>query len=290
MLGPLAHNKTSFAYKFFGLLIRSNLPLPRIPFEENPVGKCDLALNLGIAPYPKLVDQPGSEELTYASPDTNEDGEPLLRIWNVQRDAFVRMMFDDGTQFWLDQSNTSLWATWPESLSLENAAAYLLGPVLGVVLRLRGVVCLHASAVSIEDHAVAFVGPPGAGKSTTAAACSKMGHAVLSDDVLALEERQGSFYAFPAHPQLRLWPESAQLLYGCTERLSRFNPNWDKLGLRPGELGTRFEDRALPLSAIYVLGDRRSDPGPSLEPLRPQAALMSLVADTYGNSVLDRGM
>lgn len=290
MLRPLAHNETYFAYKFFGLLLHSNLPLPRIPEEESSAGQCDLALNLGISPYAKLQNQARSEELTYVSSDTNDVGEPLLRMWNVERGAFVRMMFDDGTQFWLDKSLTNIWASWPGHLPLENAISYLLGPVLGVVLRRRGVICLHASAVSIADRAVAFVGPPGAGKSTAAAACSRRGHAVLSDDIVALSERNESFHVVAAHPQLRLWPESVEVLYGAADALPRFNPRWEKLHLSSGDLGTRFEDRCLALGAVYILSERLSDPAPYVQPMRSQEALLSLLVDSYATRTLDREM
>src|SRR6267378_3816435 len=61
-----------------------------------------------------------------------------------------------------------------------------------------------------------------------------------------------------------------------------------KHALREG--GTRFASRALPLCAIYVLGDRRSDSAPCVEAVRAQAALLSLVAETYANKILDREM
>lgn len=290
MAFPLKHKELSYHYKCFGLAVQSNSLLPGIPLDERASEARTLALHLGVAPYTEPRNKLGPEQLTYVSSDTNDKGDPVLRISRVKQGAFVRMAYEDGTEFWLDQGLENVWATWPERLPVENAISYLLGPVFGLLLRLRGVVCLHASAVSIEGRAVAFVGPPGAGKSTTAAACSKMGHSVLSDDIVAMEERQGCFYALAAHPQLRLWPESVKLLYGCAEALPRFNPECDKRGLRPGDLGTQFEDRALPLRAIYVLGDRRSDLTPFVERLGPKAALLSLLPGSYGNSILDREM
>jgi len=145
--------------------------------------------------------------LTYVSSDTNAAGEPALRIWRVARGAFVRLEYEDGTQFWLDRRRENVWATWPDRLSLENTASYLLGPVLGLLLRLQGVTCLHASAVAFEDRSVAFVGQTGAGKSTTAAAFARQGYGVISDDIAALVERKGAFHLMPAYPHLCLWPE-----------------------------------------------------------------------------------
>jgi hypothetical protein len=284
------HNELGYNYKFFGLFFHSNLSVPAIPPEKNSAERWDVALHFGISPHAEGDQKPVSEELTYASSDTNENGEPALQIWKVNQGAFVRMAYNDGTQFWVDRPRENIWATWPDHLPLENTASYLLGPVLGLLLRLRGVICLHASAVAIGDRSVAFVGAPGAGKSTTAAAFSKLGYAILSDDIVALEEQNGAFYALAAHPQLCLWPESVKMLYGSAEALPRLNPVWDKRRLRLGEQGTRFENRALPIEVIYLLGDRCPDPAPSVETMRPQASFLSLVADTYANKILDREM
>jgi hypothetical protein len=67
-------------------------------------------------------------------------------------------------------------------------------------------------------------------------------------------------------------------------------PDWDKRRLDLGEGGTRFENRCLPLAAVYVLGEREPDPAPYVEAMRPQSALLALVADTYANKIIDREM
>jgi len=276
-------------YFIFGLHLRSNLPLPGITAENSSTDRCDVKLHLGIQPF--SVEFPrGSEELTYESSDTNEGGATALRIWKVAGGAFVRLAYVDGTQFWLDRERENIWATWPNGLSLENTASYLFGPVLGVLLRLRGVTCLHASAVAFENRSVAFVGPAGAGKSTTAAAFARQGHGVISDDIVALLEREGTFHVMPAYPHLYLWPESVKMLYDSPEALPRLLPVWDKRRLALGDRATHFESRCLPLGAIYVLGERRPDPAPYIEAIRPQSSLLALVAETYGNKILDREM
>src|SRR4029077_52896 len=96
-------------------------------------------------------------------------------------------------EFAIDAGGKRIEVRWADSTTLENARSYLLGPVLGFLLRLRGVTCLHASAVAVDDFAVAIAGPPGSGKCTTAAAFARRGHAVLSDDVVPLLERGDSF-------------------------------------------------------------------------------------------------
>jgi hypothetical protein len=279
-----------FHYSFFGLHFRSNLEIPGANCSSQLSPQPDVEVHFGIAPYSTKEDPSRIQELTYVSSDTNAAGEPALRIWKVARGAFVRLEYEDGTQFWLDRRRENVWATWPDRLSLENTASYLLGPVLGLLLRLQGVTCLHASAVSFGERSVAFVGPAGAGKSTTAATFARQGYGVISDDIAALVERKGTFHLMPAYPHLCLWPESVKILYGSSEALPRFIPDWDKRRLDLGKQGTRFESRSLPLGAIYVLGDRRRDPAPYVEAMRPQSALLSLVADTYANKILDRDM
>lgn len=277
-------------YHVFGLHLLSNLPLPGVIPANSAADTCDVELRLGVSPYPAGENCIRSEEPTYASSETNAAGEPVLRITKIEPGAWVRLAYEDGMQFWLDQQRKNIWATWPESMTLEHAASYLLGPVLGLLLRLRGVTCLHASAVAFGDWSVAFVGPTGSGKSTTAAAFAREGYGILSDDIAALAEDEGVFRVMPAYPHLYLWPDSAKMLYGSAEALPRCIPDWEKRRLELGEQGLRFESRPLPLGAIYLLGDRRSDLAPYVENIRPQAALVSLLADTYANKTLDRDM
>jgi hypothetical protein len=241
-------------------------------------------------PHPQGKGKPAVEELIYVSSDTNEKGEPTLQIWKDKHGSFVRMAYDDGTQFWLDDQRENLWATWPETSSLEEACIYLLGPVLGLLLRLRGITCLHASAVNLRGRGIAFLGAGGAGKSTTAAVFARGGYAVLSDDIVALEERDGAFLVMPAYPHVSLWPQSVNMLYGSPNALPRFMPNWEKRCLALGHGDARFESRPLPLAAIYILADRCAGSAPCVETVRPQPALLSLVADTYANKILDRKM
>jgi hypothetical protein len=253
-------------------------------------GSPDVELHLGSSPYPEGGDLSAQEELAYEGSHSAETGEPGLRVWRVAKGAFLRIAYSDGTQFWLDRKRETLWALWPGTLSLEDTASYLFGPILGLLLRLRGVTCLHASAVAFNDRSVAFVGTEGAGKSTTAAAFARQGCGIISDDIVALREQQNAFQVLPAYPHLSLWPDSVKMLYGSSEALPRFIPNWEKRRLYLGSQGTRFESRPLPLGAIYILGERLSDPAPFVEAIRPRAALLSLVADTYANKILDQDM
>lgn len=272
----------------FGLKIRSNICIPGLARLEDSGSAPDLRMYLGVPPYSGSRVSPGEEELTYESVCRDNSGNPLLRIWSSHEGLRLHLAYNDGTEFWLDRKGRAAWAVWPKKLSLEEAASYLLGPVLGLLLRLRGMTCLHASAVTMEDRCVVFAGPEGAGKSTTAAAFAREGYAVLSDDIVALEERDGAFQVIPAYPHLCLWPDSVKMLYGSPDALPRFVPDWDKRCLALDGREARFEGRPLPLGAIYVLGERRPEQAPCVQKIGARDALLSLVAETYANTILDR--
>jgi hypothetical protein len=227
----------------------------------------------------------------YVSPLRDDKGNPNLVVWELCAGCFFRLRYADRTEFLVARSGAEVWATWPEPLTLDDTATYLLGPVLGFVLRLRGAVCLHASTVALDGWAIALVGPAGAGKSTTAAAFARRGVPVLSDDVTCLDDRDGSFLVQPGNPRLRLWSDSAQVLFGAPDALPRMSPNWDKLYLDLRGCDCPFQETSLPQGAVYLLGERSRDiQAPFVEPVSPQEGLIELVANTYVNYLLDRSM
>jgi hypothetical protein len=260
-----------------------------IPLNDSGAAT-DLRIQLGVSPFSECEIPSAPEELIYVSSYTDDSGSPALQIWRSPDGLYMRLAYYDGTQFWLERAGKEIWAIWPVASTLEDACSYLLGPVFGLLLRLRGVTCLHASAVALEDYGVAFVGAEGAGKSTTAAAFAREGYGVLSDDVVALTEAEQGFLVAPAYPHLCLWPESVAMLFGSADALPHFSKGWEKHRLSLGDRETRFESRPLPLGGIYFLGERRDDAAPKVEPVRPQEGLLSLVADTFANRILDREM
>lgn len=283
-------SKFRFTYAVFGLILQSNLQIPELPPAKRPDASPAVDIHLSVSPLGTRIVPSDPEALMYASPDPDELGNPTLKMWNVAGGRFCRLEYLDGTQFWLNREGTEVWATWPENSTIEDTATYLLGPVLGRLLRLRGVTCLHASAVAFGEKAVAFVGSEGAGKSTTAAALALRGHAILSDDVVALAERDGSFYVHSAYPYLCLWPESVESIYGSSDALPQFSTNYEKRCLSLGKQELPFEERPLPLAAIYILGERRGDPAPVMEAIPPRQAFLSLVANTFGTNIVDASM
>jgi hypothetical protein len=283
----MCEGSTSFQYSFFGLKFCSEVALPRLTgVQSDRFAACDCVLHLGEVPNPEI--RSARRALVYTSAFTDDSGQPALKMWDVASGAFILLTYSDGHQFWFDRLGTHLWASWPPSSSLQEASTYLLGPVLGILLRFRGALCLHASAVVIDGKAVLFVGPPGAGKSTTAAALARLGHPVLADDIAMLEERNGDFLVYPAFPRVWLWPNSIDFLYGNSGKKKLPELLGEKACLS-AEDGLLFQPEPLPLSEIYILN--YVAPGSVLTPnSSPEDLFLSLIANTFATNVLQPAM
>jgi len=147
---------------------------------------------------PWLVNEPRPVWQTwYDSPNRDAAGTPCLRVSRGLPGGWFRSRYADGTEFLIDAAGSEIWSTWPTGSTIEDAAAYLLGPIFGFALRLRGTPCLHASAVRVRSAAVALMGPGGAGKSTMAAVLARLGAAVVTEDVLPLTDREGRWFVEP---------------------------------------------------------------------------------------------
>ncbi|MGB8541372.1 MAG: hypothetical protein WCD49_07010 [Candidatus Acidiferrales bacterium] len=279
----------NFAYSVFGLLLHSNLPIPELVPAEPPGSDPVVTIHMNESSPSEFLSE--AKTLIYSSEYTDPTGQPALRIWKTAESQFLHLVYFDETQFWMDRKGTELWAQWPDNLTIEDTATYLLGPVLGLLLRLRGVTCLHASAISVGNRAIAFVGSEGAGKSTTAAMFAQKGCPVISDDVTAITERQGVYCVFPAYPYLSLWSDSVTIIYGSEKKLPSFSANWDKRLLSLSANNLKFEGKQLQLGALFILGERNRQPeSPRVEPLTPKEALLSLVTNSYATNLLDTDM
>ncbi len=133
------------------------------------------------------------------------------------------------------------------------------GQVRALLRDLGGQLALHASAVAIDGHAVLFIGPDGAGKSTAAAEMCLRHHAqMFADDSASIEVNRGSVRVLPSEMDHWLTRES------CTA-----------LGIEPGRgegdakrdmRASRVGREPSPLALVVAL---RFDPTAEVARLRP---------------------
>jgi hypothetical protein len=274
----------------YGLRVASDVPLPGVPHRGEP-GAVDLRIWLRekakfASTFPASLNQ-----ILYATSNPEQSGESNLRVGTLGDGGYLGFFYSDGVRFAVRRDGREIWGDWPEDYALEDACTYLMGPVIAFTLRLRGVTCLHASCVAVDGRAIALLGRPGAGKSTTAAAFAQLGYSVLSDDVAVLDERNGQLRVQPGYPRVNLWPDSVHALFGSEDALPPITPTWGKRYLSLGRDEHKFQATPLPLSAIYVLGEH--EPGLTslfVEELAASDAFITLVSNTYVNYLLDGEM
>ncbi|MEL7030778.1 MAG: hypothetical protein AAGK80_00780 [Pseudomonadota bacterium] len=135
------------------------------------------------------------------------------------------------------------------SASVDFLAVPLLGPVLAVLLHLRGLFILHGSAIIHEGKAYGFVGDKGAGKSTLAAMSLKNRDVeFLTDDLLVVSNEQ---QALLGYPQMKL---SDEALYHSDQSLGRVRPPpINEFPKNQFLLDTQLALDSVPVGGIYEL-------------------------------------
>lgn len=148
---------------------------------------------------------------------------------------------------------------------------YLTGVSLGAALRFRGVLCLHASAIAVNDNAVVFAGPSHSGKSSLSAAFHRNGYSLISEDVVAFDKRDTGIFIRPGYPGVRLYRDTLNLLYGpgaVTDAMQVDQKYLHRLESIPSA--------ACPVRAIYLLAPRNPElDQPKLTPVDHKSALLA---------------
>lgn len=159
----------------------------------------------------------------------------------------------------------------------------LLGMVLAFWLERRGTLTLHASVAVLEGAAVGFLGSSGGGKTSTLLACLARGHALLTDDLLAVRQEEDHVRAERGYPALRLLPEQVARFVGDDHALPLLHPAFEKRRVLVGNGGFgRFADGAAPLRRLYL-----PERGPAthasvvIEPLRADEAVVTLLRQSF---------
>ena len=156
----------------------------------------------------------------------------------------------------------------------------ILGPIISILLRQRGLLVLHASCISIDGSAVAFLGFSGSGKSTLAEFFHSQGYPVLTDDVMAVDTQQNPPLVISGFPQIKLWSEAATVVGHDPQKLPKLHHLSEKLVHR---LDSGFLPTNLPLKRIYVLDRGESH---QISKLGTQEAFAELIRHCRAISLL----
>ena len=194
-------------FQMHGLTLRSDLHVDAAEVALAPEGNVDVTIERGErrsipheAPPGALVADAVINDQRFYAASMSADG--------------VVMRYPGMCEFLVSKDLSTI--TWHlDPSSTEDFASILLsGGVLALVLILRGELMLHASAVEVDYHALAFVGRAGMGKSTMGALVALEAGALITDDALRIELVGSSALCHRAARTVRLRDPAASLADG----------------------------------------------------------------------------
>lgn len=280
----------AYYYRVYGLTLRTNQPLIGLLPISEPVDAWDVSIHLSKTWQESSMPVPISA--WQLSPK-----HPGVRIATLEEGTYLLLSYIGDelnyVEFAINPNGEQIWIAVSEELNLRCATSLLCGIVLGCVLRIRGVTCLHATVVIVEEQAIAMLGAKGAGKSTTTAALLQRGARLIADDVAVLVEQKNKFLVQPGYPALRLHEDVAIKLYGSYEHLQIITPKPDiwpfKRELSLLKEPKLFPQEPVPLAAIYILEERHAEQTTvEIEVTPPVTGLLNLMQNTYVSWMLDQ--
>ena len=189
----------SGVYEFYGRRIRSNVELGR-PVPDN--GRVDLDLRLR-AP----TGDPVGREMPPGRPLIGEEGQPFNVAITQTEDGYVLRACELADVHFTTALDEAVCYPAP-GIGGEHVRD-LSATILSSWLVLRGSAVFHGSSVAgvpdlPDGHAVAFLGPSFAGKSTWAALMCSAGARFVTDDALPIGTQDGRPVVEGGCPELRL--------------------------------------------------------------------------------------
>lgn len=283
----------NYHYTLFGLDFATNVPISGVkPISSSRRKKQSLAVTMGSFPkhLRQMIHQSAVEQY-YVEPGENSNDQPHLIVNLLNQGNYFHLHYASGVEFLLNKATTHVWGRWQPPFTLSDASLFLLGPILGFVLRLRGITPLHACCININGKGFAITGPSGSGKSTLAGAFAAAGYPVVTDDILPLQRIGTTLYGLPGNGRIRLYPNSFKHIAGLPDDLPALTSNWEKCYLDLTSPPYKFNNTRLPISTIYVLnwGDKTLT-APRISSLQPVSAIPFLASNTYRNELLSTHM
>ncbi len=182
---------------------------------------------------------------------------------------------------------------WRPSSSISSrdlAQHFVAGPLLGFALPHFGpTLTLHGCVLATKRGAIALLAPQGGGKSTLASHFLQQGTPLLSDDLVVIQKRRNSWVVQPGPPEIRLWPDTAQVFVkrGIKSRIIYRGTKKKRISLSPkGPL--RFAgEKPLPLKALFCLS-RRADGEVQIQHLQGKRAFLEILRARYNHKIPER--
>lgn len=248
-----------------GLRIASTRPLDALS-AAGAGGRPDVTLRWGTA-----RGQPPPARMTTLLDCRTDDG---VLYTALAHDDTYRLQFRNLCEFVIDRRTCIAVCVPTPGTSRTLTEVLASGALLAFLLTMRGDCVLHASAVQVDDLAVAIVGGSGFGKSTVAAALCASGCPLVTDDVLAVDvDAHPRPAARPGTREVRLRPGARGLRHQLPDAATRETAD-GRLVVAPCQVA----DAELPLGALVVPRLREDLDAVHVQRLSSSVALRGLLA------------
>jgi len=162
------------------------------------------------------------------------------------------------------------------SVTLENKQLFIYRFVIPSLLKQKGLIVLHASAMVLNGNVTIVIGPSGSGKSLYTANKIKEGAQLYADDLLFLEYHQGEIYASGGQPVFHLDASSLEKLN--VKKMDTFPVHGStKRSLQARVIGGEQVTHKLPITELLFLAGI----GETISTLSKAECLKSLLDAEY---------
>ncbi len=272
-------------YGAYGVRVDVDAEFPELARNRGATGIASNCLRARTCPVRRLQFNAGR---VYLRTD-DSDGNEWLECATAD-DGYI-LRFIGMADFYVSRTGDLIECTAIGETTSEQVLRHLLlDAVIPRVLDLRGVDAIHATAVSIDGAACAFLGPTGAGKSTLATSLARSGAPLLGDDCVVLSG-SNPIMLTPGYAGARLWDDSFDALgLDSSARPGAADGNWKR---RVPEIGAGFSSEPQPLKRIFRLARAESATSdgfsaPAIEELSPAQAFIELASASYRFNPTDR--
>lgn len=261
----------------FGLAVTSATPLVGLPPTETDGPEASTAIEAVMPGRPDPRRRPEGEMVRVVR---RSDGELTLSVHFHEQHGYLLTLPGVGAYHVSHDARHVTCFPEPDVSDWWWQRA-LVNQVLPLAATVRGFEVLHAGAVALEGRAIAMVGHPGAGKSSTTLNMVLQGATFFTDDALAIARHGGRLVANPGAAVANFPRVERELMNEEAARLGEIVGGEDSF---KALLAIERQPAPLPLGALYFL--RRGQPGSEarIEPVRAPDPTM-LLGSTYVLSV-----
>lgn len=208
------------------------------------------------------------------------DGDAFLSYSNDITGIWLR--FEEIADFCISKSGKKIYCHPMPDIPEETIRHLLIDQVLPRCLAYQGKIILHASAALHDKGLLVFLGDSGVGKSTLAGDFHLAGMPAVSDDCLWIKESRRRIVGVPSYANLRLWEDSAEVLFASKEFRSIAHYSAKKR-LLFDEQGFPDQTKGYPVLAVIALSlpGSPSEQEIALSPLSPQEAYIEFIKHTF---------